>query len=64
VQIGTGATVSLSSLISARLTVPGSVTIMVTPPMGQTCHAYPGPGDLSVVEVVAGEVSVISYTCQ
>ncbi len=52
-----------SSFVSFPNTLPGSVDITVTPPPGQSCSAFPGPGDLNSVDVVAGDVTVISYTC-
>ncbi len=43
---------------------PGTAGISVTPPEGLSCSVFPGPGELSEIEVYADRVSVISYTCQ
>jgi len=53
-----------SSFVSFPNTSPGPVQLTVTPPDGQACHAYPGPGEMNEIDVHAGDVSVVSYTCE
>ncbi len=52
------------SMVTFPNVVPGPVKITVTPPQGQTCHAYPGPQDLTEITAHADHVSVISYICK
>ncbi|MFO8070771.1 MAG: hypothetical protein R6V85_02745 [Polyangia bacterium] len=53
-----------ASFVSFPNVEPGTASIAVTPPDGLSCAVFPGPGELSEIEVYADRVSVISYTCQ